>query len=111
MKALGGAFVVVAFFYVFYAGVTTLWSYLQVASVVDRAWEDQGRNGAAAVRTAIVKGASEAGVPLEVRFVQVGEDERIMAVAVRWSFPAVSFRGDTFVEIPLSLQRSYEKRP
>jgi hypothetical protein len=101
----------VAFFYAFYAGVMTLWSYFQVAGVVDKAWEDQGRNGAPSVRSAIVKGANDAGVPLDARFVAVGEDERTLSVAVRWSFPAVSYKGDTFLEIPLSLQRSYEKLP
>ncbi|MGH7390612.1 MAG: hypothetical protein ACREM3_14305 [Candidatus Rokuibacteriota bacterium] len=111
MRALGGILVAVAFFYVFYAGVMTLWSYLQVAGVVDKAWEDQGRSGVPAMRTAIITGAHEAGVPLDARFVLVGEDERSVAVVVRWTFPAVSFRGDTFVEIPLSLQRSYEKLP
>ncbi len=111
MKALGGILVALAFFYAFYAGAMTLWSYVQVAGVVDKAWEDHGRNGAASVRAAIIKGGNEAGVTLDGRFVLVGEDERTMAVAVRWSFPVISFKGDTFLEIPLSLQRSYEKRP
>ena len=111
MKTLGGILVALAFFYAFYAGVMALWSYIQVAGVVDKAWEDQGRNGAGSVRTAIVKGANDGGVPLDVRFVAVGEDDRTVSVAVRWSFPAISYKGDVFVEIPLSLRRSYEKLP
>jgi len=111
VRALGGILVVLAFFYAFYAGVMTVWSYIQVAGVVDKAWEDQGRSGAASVRAAIVRGATEAGVPIEARFVMVGEDERRMSVAVRWSFPAVSFKGDTFLDVPLSLQRSFDKLP
>lgn len=111
MKALGGALVALAFFYAFYAGVMTLWSYIQIAGVVDKAWEDHGRSGASSVRTAIVRGANDAGVPLDTRFVAVGEDERTISVAVRWSFPVVSYKGEVFVAIPLSLQRSFEKLP
>ncbi len=109
MRALGGILVALAFLYAFYAGVMTIWSYLQVAGVVDKAWEEQGRNGANSVRTAVIKGASHAGVPIDARFVAVGEDEHTLSVAVRWSFPVISYKGGALVEVPLSLERSFEK--
>jgi len=111
MKALVGAFVALAFFYVFYSGVMAVWSYIQIDGVVDKAWEDQGRNGPTAVHAAILNGAAEAGVPVDARFVVVGEDEREVSVAVRWSFPAVTYKGESLIDIPLSVQRTYEKRP
>jgi hypothetical protein len=111
VKALGGALVALAFFYAFYAGVMTVWSYIQIAGVVDKAWEDQGRHGASSMRAAVVRFANDAGVPLDTRFVLVGEDERTISVAVRWSFPVIKYKGEVFVEIPLSLQRSFDKLP
>lgn len=111
MKALGGILVALAFFYALYAGGMMVWSYIQIAGAVDKAWEEQGRNGAGPVRTAIIKGAAAAGVPLDVRLVTVAEDERVLSVAVRWLFPAISYKDDVFLEVPLSLHRTFDKPP
>lgn len=109
MKIVLVALLVLAFFYAFYSGVMVIWSYLEVSGAVDRAWEEQGKNGASSVRAAIVKHAADAGVPLDDRLVQVGEDDRSLSVRLRWSWPVVSYQGETIVEIPLSMERAFAK--
>jgi hypothetical protein len=109
MKLIAVGLLVVGLFYALYAGFIAVRSYLDVSSAVDRALEEQARNGAASVRAGIVKHAGEAGVPLDDRLVQVGEDERSLSVRLRWSSPVITYNGQHIIEIPLSLERGYAK--
>ena len=54
MKRVVLLLLAVGFFYAFYCGVGAVWSYFELSSVVDRALEERGRAGAAAVREAII---------------------------------------------------------
>ena len=99
----------VAFFYAFYCGAGAIWSYLELSSVVDRALEESGRAGAAAVREAILQSAGRAGVRVHAQNVLVSEEGGIYSIHIRWTWPVITYRGENVLEIPLSLQRSVRR--
>jgi hypothetical protein len=39
----------------------------------------------------------------------VAADERGLSVQLRWTWPIVTYQGTTWVEVPLSLERSFAR--
>src|SRR5262249_32294269 len=54
VKAAFFALLAIAFFYGFYCGVMSIWSYFAMASIVDQAVTERGRTAAAPVRDYII---------------------------------------------------------
>src|SRR5262249_58517215 len=71
VKAVAFALLALAFFYGFYCGVMSIWSYFAMASIVDQAVTERGRAAAAPVREYIIKNAAESGVNIQDRNVVV----------------------------------------
>jgi hypothetical protein len=109
MKALALLLIAVGCFYLFYSGVMAAWSYLTLSSIVEDAVYERGRTAAAPVREAILKGAAASGLALDERHVVVEADERALRVQLRWTWPLVTYEGTTYVEVPLSLERSFAR--
>jgi len=107
VKAAFFALLAIAFFYGFYCGVMSIWSYFAMASIVDQAVTERGRTAAAPVRDYIIKNAAESGVNIQDRNVVVTADERQLNINLRWTFPVVTYKGEDIVEIPLSLERAF----
>jgi hypothetical protein len=113
MSYLTGLLGALAFFYAFYCGTMALWSYFEMADIVDRAVEDHARAGPVLVREAIVKGAATSGVPVAGDAVLVSEsgERRGLRVQLRWSWPVIHYQGQDVLQIPLSLEREFERPP
>ncbi|PYO01520.1 MAG: hypothetical protein DMD91_07345 [Candidatus Rokuibacteriota bacterium] len=108
MKAIVLVLLALAFFYAFYCGVMSIWSYFAMASIVDLAVQERGK-APAPVREYIMKNAAESGVRIEDRNVVVTTDERQLSINLKWTFPVVTYKGEDLVEIPLSLQRAFAR--
>jgi len=108
VKAIALALLAIAFFYAFYCGVMSIWSYFAMASIVDQAVTERGKV-AAPVRDYIIKNAADSGVRIPDRNVVVTTDERQLNINLRWTFPVVTYKGEDLVEIPLSLQRAFAR--
>lgn len=108
MKGLFVLLLILAFFYVFYCGAMSIWSYLALSDIVERAVLEHGKV-AGPVRNYIVRGAAESGVPIQERNIVVTSDERSLSVNLRWSFPVVKYHGEDVLEIPLSLERGFAR--
>jgi len=109
VKAIVLVLLAIAFFYGFYCGVMSIWSYFAMASIVDLAVQERGKAAAAPVREYILKSAAESGVRLDDRNVVVTTDERRLSINLKWTFPVVTYKGEDLVEIPLSLQRAFAR--
>jgi hypothetical protein len=109
MKVLTWGVVIVAFAYLAYAGMMSVWSYFQVAGAVEEALEARSlseRHDPRAVKLGILKSVNEAGIPLQETDVTVTASERALAVSVVWTFPVVIYKGESVLAIPLSVERS-----
>lgn len=93
-------------------------SYIEVGGLVDRSVNDaiQRRKAAVAaavpdrdfathVRSGVVTGAKRAGIVLEDDGVQITEGHEGVRITVQWSFPAITYGGQTVISIPISLTR------
>ncbi len=109
MKALALLAVALGAFYLFYAGAMAVWSYLTLSSIVEDAVYEHGRTAAAPVRDGILRAAAAAGLALDERQVTVTADDQALHVALRWTWPVVTYQGTTYVEVPLSLERSFAR--
>jgi hypothetical protein len=59
------------------------------------------------VRELIVKGAKDVDVELKPENVQVGLVDNMLDIRVSWDAPMARYRGKTYLEIPLSIQRVF----
>lgn len=66
---------------------------------------------AAEVRNGIVRNAPRAGVVLEPPQVVVNASSLGLRVQVGWSHPAVTWGGSGIVNIPLSIERTFDPQP
>lgn len=109
MRTLGLLLVAIGCFYLFYSGAMAAWSYLTLSSIVEDAVQERGRAAAAPVREAILRGAAASGVALDERQVLVEADERGLNIHLHWTWPLVTYQGTSYVELPLSLERSFTR--
>ena len=114
MKVTFGLLAAIGLVYVLYSAAVMAYSYYQVMDIVsetvkERAGgEHDGR--AARIKQDILKKASRDGVTLNERDVSVTDENRTLHVRVSWSYPAVVYKGEPALSIPLSYDRSFEIR-
>ena len=82
----------------------------EVPKIVERA--QQGGFGASTerfvkIRESILKGAQEAGVPVRPEDVAVNTVDNTLDVRVSWDAPMVTYQGKSYLEIPMSVQKSF----
>jgi hypothetical protein len=109
MRALALLLVAIGCFYLFYSGAMAVWSYLTLSGIVEDAVQERGRTAAGPVREAILRGAAASGLALDEGQVLVETDERALNVHLRWTWPLVTYQGTAYVEVPLSLERSFAR--
>jgi hypothetical protein len=112
MKVTFWLLVALGFVYAFYAGAVAVYSYYQVAGIVketvtERTGVDRYER-ADRIKRDILKKAPESGVPLTERDVRVTEDAQTLRVLIRWSYPAIFYKGDAVLSIPLKFEKSFE---
>jgi hypothetical protein len=59
------------------------------------------------IRAAIMKGAAEHGVPLRAEDVVVSAADNRLEVRLSWDAPMVTYQGKSYLELPISVQKSY----
>ncbi len=59
------------------------------------------------MREGIVKGAQEAGVPLQKESVAIGIVDNMLDVRLSWDAPLVTYQGKPYVELPMTVQRRF----
>ena len=91
------------------AGAVSAWRYVVLMNVVDEAFDDdrkQPASGRAArIRQAVLRGASQADVPLVPDELDVSEDGNVVTVRIRHVYPVVEYQARR-LEIPISVERS-----
>ena len=126
MKLLVTFLVIVGFFFGVYQAGMAAYGWFEMSGVVDdvatreinAVIDRQGSFDAAfgsvdrygAIRTGIVKGAVEAGVPVRAENVSIGRAGNMLDVRVTWVAPMVSYRGEQYLAMPLSVERSFPLR-
>jgi len=106
MKTLFWGLVIVLVGYAAYAAMMSAWQWFEIETVVEEALEPRNATDAITVKSAIVKGANKAGVPLTERDVLVMMSERAMLVNVVWTYPVLLIKGETVLAVPLSVKRT-----
>ncbi len=104
-----------------YGGMLVISSYLQTSDVVEQAFSDvstrQRASGqtdvatseyASEVRGAILTSAKRAGLPIEPRELRVSPDGATLRVSVRWSCPVLIYNGETWLSMPMWLDRVFD---
>ncbi len=110
MKVFGWLLVALLFFSAVYEGFMTIWSYMEMTSVVERAADmtshmTDDRPGH--VKQLVLSGAAESGLTLDDRLVTVTERDHVITVQVRWRYPVVVWNGEPVLAVPLSVERTY----
>jgi hypothetical protein len=59
------------------------------------------------LREGIIKGAHEAGVPLQKESVAIGIVDNMLDVRLSWDAPLVVYQGKSYVELPMTVQRRF----
>ena len=59
------------------------------------------------LREGILKGANEAGVPLQKENVAIGIVDNMLDVRLSWDAPLVMYQGKPYVELPMTIQRRF----
>jgi hypothetical protein len=119
VKLLVTALVVVGILYGIYHGTLAAYGWFQMANALDEVATREGPAVAASqggfvfgdrygrVREQIMSRAREAGVPLTPEKVAVGVANGTLDVRLRWDAPLVVYKGKSYVDIPMSLERNY----
>jgi hypothetical protein len=63
------------------------------------------------IRAAIMKGAAEHGVPLRAEDVLVSTVGNRLEVKLNWDAPMVTYQGKAYLELPISVEKSYPLKP
>src|SRR5436190_4115966 len=98
--------------YAFYSGAVAVYSYYQVKGIVretvkERAGLDRVER-ADRIKQDILDKASQSSLPLAERGVRVIDENRTLRVTIRWSYPAIFYKGDAIVSIPISYDNSFD---
>lgn len=111
MKVVFWLFVAIGVAYAFYSGAVAVSQYMQVKDVVEEAVLTRARldkhERTSRVRDDILKKAPAAGVTLDERNVLVSEENRVLRVLIRWSYPVVVYKDDPLVSIPISYDKTF----
>ena len=70
-----------------------------------------GGDGYVKIREGILRAAEEAKVPLRREDVAVGVVDNMLDVRLSWDAPIVVYKGKTYLEIPMSMQRRFSLAP
>jgi hypothetical protein len=109
VRVLGFVGLLLAFLWVFWTSAMAVRSYWRMSDAVEMAFDRSGR-GVAVVKSTILKGASDAEVPVDPEDVVVVEDGGIVSVKLRWNWPVITVRGEHVVRVPLWMERSAIRR-
>jgi hypothetical protein len=106
-----------------YVGVAAGSTYFQTRELVEQAFsettkrlrtpgagEAAGQEYASDTRAGILIGARRAGIPLEPRNLVVAPEGDVLRVSFHWSYPLITYGGETILAIPLWLDRSFDLR-
>lgn len=99
--------------------------YFQMRALTEQAFDDAAsrakRTGGAAdaptpefladVRSGILLGAQRAGLPIDLRNLEVVSERSAIRVTVHWSQPVITYGSETILAIPMRLDRSFDLRP
>ena len=112
MKVTFWLLVALGLVYAFYAGAVAIYSYYQIGDIVKETVKErmgvERHERADRIRRDILKKAPESGVSLNDRDVRVIEDSQTLRVLIRWSYPAIFYKGDAVLSVPLSYEKSFE---
>jgi len=91
------------------AGAVSAWRYVVIMNIVDEALDEDRKqppsDRAARIHQAVMRGASQADLPLVPDEVSVSEDGNVVTVRVRHVYPVVEYQARR-LEIPISVERS-----
>lgn len=111
MKVFFWGLVVVACCYAAYGLMMSGYQWFQVHNVVDEVLQPRNLRELPTpvdVRRRIVREATEAGVPLEDREVNVVTTQGTLAIQVAWTFPMIVYKGESVLAIPLSVKKRHQ---
>jgi hypothetical protein len=98
--------------YAFYSGAVAVYSYYQVKGIVREAVKERAGldrvERADRIKQDILDKASQSGLPLDERGVRVIDEDRTLRVTIRWSYPAIFYKGEAIVAIPISYDNSFD---
>jgi hypothetical protein len=91
------------------AGAVSAWRYVVLMNVIDEALDEDRKqppsDRAARIRQAVLRGASQADLPLVPEEVDVSEDGNVVTVRIRHVYRVVEYQSRR-LEIPISVERS-----
>jgi type III secretion system FlhB-like substrate exporter len=98
------------------SGVVDAAAEKELPGIIDRALQHAGLPPSAfggggdrygKIREAIMKGATEANVPLRPDDVAVGIVDNMLDIRLNWDAPLVVYKEQAYLEIPMSMQRRF----
>jgi hypothetical protein len=122
VKALFTAFLIVAVFFGIYQLMMAAYGWFQMSTVVDDVASRELKTLAARIgqptsifegdrfakiREGILNGAEEAGVNLSPEDVAVSVTNNVLEVRLSWGAPMLKYQGDTYLKLPMTMERSY----
>ncbi|MEK7701414.1 MAG: hypothetical protein AAB418_05350 [candidate division NC10 bacterium] len=111
MKALFWLLVAIGVVYAFYSGAVAVWQYFEIKGIVEESVAERAKvdraERASRVKDDILRQAPASGVALDEREVFVTEENRTLRVLIRWSYPAIVYKGDTVLSVPLAFDKSF----
>jgi hypothetical protein len=113
MKLIFWGLVGVAFLWVAYCGMLSVWSWIAVNNAVDEivSKDNVATIPSTEIKSKVMTATNEAGVPLTEKDVSVtNEAGQGVKVEVLWTVPVVIVNGDVVVAVPLAVRRTSGKR-
>jgi hypothetical protein len=111
MKAIFWLLVAIGIVYAFYSGAVAVYQYVQVKDVVEESVREREKldryERPLIVKDDILRKAPAAGVTLAERDVLVTEEDRILRVLIRWSYPVIIYKGEAVLSIPIAYDKSF----
>ncbi len=115
MRVVFWLLVAIGIVYAFYSGAVAVWQYFEIKGIVEESVAERARmdrhERASRVKDDILKKAPATGVVLNEREVFVTEEDRTVRVLIRWSYPAIVYKGDAVLSIPLAFEKSFPISP
>ena len=115
MKTVFWLLVAIGIVYAFYSGAVAVWQYFEIKGIVEESVVERAKSArdarASRVKDDILKKAPASGVALDEREVFVTEENRTLRGLIRWSYPAIVYKGDTVLSVPLAFDKSFAVPP